>query len=420
MLKSIFKNRNSTNNMIFFLSSANVINTVLTLLSGLLVVKWMLPEELGLFTSFNIIVGYLILSQLGISSGLSRELPYLLGKKKTQDAYAITKVAQFWLLLISSILALILCAIAIYYVLEKNYINAFGFFTIAIVTFQSIYVTQYLRILYRTNSDFNRIAFIQIIVAIISFISVVFVWKFKFYGLCVRSIITAIASFILFWYWRPIRVKPSWNKLRFKELLKIGLPMYGVANVYALWPTLQKTLILFLGGTKYLGLFAIAVMVENGAKAVSSSINNVLYTKMVISWGEKHSVTNLMSLVKKPVFTVVGVFIPLIVIAWFLIPYVVENFLSNYVEGIDAAKWMLIATISSVLLVYTNVYNVVNKQRDRLIAYICGIAMWAVIIMTLDTNYGFSLSFFPIAIFLGHLTIIFITIFNIQKYKKLY
>ena len=106
--------------MIFFLSSANLINAFLILISGLFVVKWMLPEDLGIFTGFNIIVGYIILGQLGISSGLSRELPYLLGKNKLQDAWHSAEVAQFWLLGISFTSFVILSIISYYYYYNNN------------------------------------------------------------------------------------------------------------------------------------------------------------------------------------------------------------------------------------------------------------------------------------------------------------
>ena len=49
-------------------------------MSGFFVVKWLLPEDLGLFNSFTIITGYIVLAHIGVPIGLTRELPYLLSK----------------------------------------------------------------------------------------------------------------------------------------------------------------------------------------------------------------------------------------------------------------------------------------------------------------------------------------------------
>lgn len=420
MIKSILKNKNSTNSMIAFLSSANLFNTFLTLLSGLLVIKWLLPEDLGLFTSFNLIVGYVIIGQLGISSGLSRELPYLMGKKEMQSAWHSAEVAQYWLLSIAVLSFLVLSVISIYYFYHGNLLNGAGFVTIAIVSFQSIYVTQYLKVLYRTNNDFNKISLIQIVTSLVSFGSIIFVWKWEFYGLCMRAVITAVMNFLLFWKWKPISVKPKWNKEEFIRILRIGFPMFSVAKVYGLWPVIQKTLIVTIGGPISLGLFAIANMVEGTAKTIRSSIGSILYTKMIINWGEVHSVNELLKLIRKPVFTVIIILAPLFTIAWFILPYLITTYLENYVEGVIAGQWMLVASLISVLFVYTSIYNVVNEQLDRLYCYLIGIVTWALVVLFLYSTYGFSIDIFPKGMIMGQLAIFIVTLFNINKYKNKY
>lgn len=420
MFKSFGKKMNSTNRMIIFLSSSNLFNTILTLISGLFVAKWMLPEDLGIYSSFNIIVSYLILGQLGISNGLSRELPYLIGKNDKNDAIHTTEVAQFWLLTYAILLFVLLSLVSLYYFTKSNIINGVGFLTIAIVSFHAIYVTQYLKILYRTNSDFNKISLIKIVTSVIAFISILLVWKYKFYGLCLRAIIIAIVNFFLFWKWKPISVIPKWDKDKLKDIFKVGFPMFSVANIYGLWPIFQKTLIVLLGGPKFLGLFVLANMVQSSSKQVSASISSVLYPKMSIKWGEDKSIDSLLKIIKKPVLIFFIILMPLFLIAWYLIPYFVINFLVNYTEGIKAAQWTLVLGILSILFVYTTIYNVIKEQKDRLISFIIGILVWLLFIFIQYYLLGFSLEMFPKAMILGQLSILFMTMYNINKYKKLY
>ena len=96
MFRRLIRERHKTGNMILFTSGASLIGNVLTMISGLLVARWMLPEELGYFNSFSILTSYIILVQLGIPSGLSRELPFYMGKGQRKDVEELAATAQFF------------------------------------------------------------------------------------------------------------------------------------------------------------------------------------------------------------------------------------------------------------------------------------------------------------------------------------
>src|SRR5690554_4139486 len=138
-MKSIFSKsrnnklkKNSTNSMIAFLSFSNLINNALSIVSGLLVAKWLLPSELGSFNSFTLITGYVILIQMGIPSGLSRELPFYLGKNDKKEAYNYAAVAQFWQKNLALGVVIITTLIALYFLLSENYKYAAGVFIIGV------------------------------------------------------------------------------------------------------------------------------------------------------------------------------------------------------------------------------------------------------------------------------------------------
>ena len=124
----------------------------------------------------------------------------------------------------------------IYYLFAEKYQIAAGIFVIVAQIWQGIYVVKYLKVLYRTNKDFNKLATITLAVSIVSFVSVYFIYLFGFYGLCLRAIISVLFDFIFSWYWRPIKVSMSWNKRTFKNLLKVGFPIFLVSNIYGKWP----------------------------------------------------------------------------------------------------------------------------------------------------------------------------------------
>jgi O-antigen/teichoic acid export membrane protein len=77
--------------MILFLSFSNIIGNALNIAAGLFTAKWLLPEQLGLFNGFSVITSYIILAQLGIPSGLGRELSFYIGKGDTAKAKALRR-----------------------------------------------------------------------------------------------------------------------------------------------------------------------------------------------------------------------------------------------------------------------------------------------------------------------------------------
>jgi O-antigen/teichoic acid export membrane protein len=411
--------RGTTNSMILFLSISNIFGNAMTILSGLIVARWLLPEDLGLFNSFTVISSYIILIQLGIPSGLSRELPLHMGKQDESKAREYASVSLYWQLGLGLACLAILTIFAVYFLFAKNYVYAAGSFVIGITSLQTLYVTKYLKVLYRTNKDFNKLSQIKLISAVIAFASIIFVWKYGFYGLCIRAIVIASFDFYFTWKWKPLSVKPRWNTIHFKDLFIIGLPMYGVANVYALWPVIQKTLILSLGGTKSLGLFSLAIIVESSMNAITTSINSVVYPTMATQWGKGASVAELMTLLKKPMMIVIPLFTIMVFVGWWILPYFVEILLPNYMAGIYAAQWMLVVGFIEVFNVLANVYNVVRKQRDRLFSYLSGMVAWALSIIILYQVNGFALDIFPKAMLAGFIVMLFINLNHIRGYKKI-
>lgn len=406
--------------MIAFTSLSGLFGNLLVMISGLMVARWLLPEELGFFNAFTVITSYIVLIQVGIPSGLSRELPYYLGQGKYQDAEEFASVANFWGQLLGSLVLIICIVVAIYYLLlKKNLEFAAGISVIGITSFQGLYIAKYLKVLYRSNVDFNKLALIQSLTSIVSFISIYLVWKFSFYGLCLRSTIIAATDFCLTYYWRPIKVQPKWNKSRFKELLRIGMPIYSVAMIYGLWPTFQRTSILILGGKEALGLYALAVMVEGTLQTLTSSISSVSFPKMSFAYGKGANFVDLMKIPSKFVALCLILFSFISFVGWFALPPLVKFLLPNYIEGIETAQWMLLVGAVSVLSIFSNVYMVLKRNFDRLIAYVVGMLVWAVYIFVSFKISGFSLVIFAKGLLIGYIATLMIDgLFYLKYYKQ--
>ncbi len=166
---------------------------------------------LGTFNGVGIIMGYLPVLQLGVMNGLNRELPYCFGKGEVEKAKRYASVAQFWEVALSLMSFTILTLIAIYYLFQAQYFYAAAFFAYGLSSIYHYYGLNYLQILFRTNHDFNKLSNISLIIAFVTLITVVFVWKWLFYGLCIRSIILVAVEMYFLWKWKPLFVIPLWD-----------------------------------------------------------------------------------------------------------------------------------------------------------------------------------------------------------------
>ncbi|MHB2153622.1 lipopolysaccharide biosynthesis protein [Calditrichota bacterium GD2] len=208
----------------------------------------------------------------------------------------------------------------------------------------------------------------------------------------------------------------EWNRSSLKKLIKVGTPMFLVTNIYGKWPLLQRTVIVVLGGSKALGLFTLAFMVEKSFKIFSDSISNVTYPNMTRDWGKGKTVGEIIKRnLFKPFLIIVPTFLFLIIGGYYLIPFFINSFLPKYLEVIYASQIMLIVGFLNLFFVFGNIYNVINDQKERLKMYIFGIFSWSLILIFIYRFKGFSLEIFPIALIVGNIIIILVNINYIKK-----
>ncbi len=84
-------------------ASSQLLSSSISLITGFVIMRLVNPESYGLFTSFQVYLGYITLMHGGVLNGISRELPYLLGKGEKSYSLELVSNANFITFLISSI-----------------------------------------------------------------------------------------------------------------------------------------------------------------------------------------------------------------------------------------------------------------------------------------------------------------------------
>lgn len=320
------------------LFSSNIVSSVLTAIGGLLVARFLWPEETGAFRAFTIPLTYLIFLHLGTWDGLWRQIPYYVGKDMPGRVDALASAAGAFNILVSLIVSFGFLCCAIYSLAHHDLRGVFGWLSQAVFCW-GVFYGNYLTSTYRTLNHFVTLARIQMVQSILNF-GMVFLLPFlRFYGLCARM---AFPSFLVVWLFhsnRPLKVDYRFDTEALRELIKMGLPFSFWGNLYtSVWTATESALVLSLSGVSALGLFAVAVVMRAAVTSLPESMWQVLTPRVITTLARDKSMR---SANKRIIWVTVGLTGFMILLAFagsFVLDIFVPHAIPKYVEGIPVMK----------------------------------------------------------------------------------
>jgi len=320
------------------LLSSNIASSVLTVIGGLLVARFLGPEETGSFRAFTIPLTYLIFLHLGTWDGLWRQIPYYVGKEMPEQVDRLASAAGAFNLFVSVAVSGGFMCCAAYSLAHHDLYGVFGWLSQALFCW-GVFYGGYLTSTYRTLHHFVTLARIQVAQTLLTF-GMVFLLPFlRFYGLCAR---VAFPSFLAVWLFhrhRPLKVSYRFDTKALGELIKIGLPFSFWGNLYtSVWTATESALVLFLSGVSALGLFSVAVVLESAMNSLPMAIWQVLTPRVVTALARDGSVRNANARIIWVTAGLAGFMILLACAGSFLLDVFVPLFIPKYVAGIPVMK----------------------------------------------------------------------------------
>ena len=323
------------------LLSSNIMSSVLTAVGGLLVARFLGPEETGSFRAYTIPLTYLIFLHLGTWDGLLRQIPYYVGKELPEKVDTLASAAGAFNLFVSVVVSCGFMCCAVYSLAHNNLYGVFGWLSQVLYCW-GIFYGGYLSSTYRTLHHFVTLARIQVTQTVLTF-GMVFLLPFlRFYGLCARY---ALPSFLAIWLYhrnRPLKVKYRFDRKALKELIKIGLPFSIWGNLYtSFWAATESALVLSLSGITALGLFSVAAIMGAALNSVPNAIWQVLTPRVVTAFARDGSVRNANARIIWVTAGLTGFMILLACAGTFLLDVFVPYLIPKYVAGISVMKVFL-------------------------------------------------------------------------------
>ncbi len=392
--------KRSMSRLVGHLVGGNVAAMGIRLVSGVLLGRLVPPATLGLFNGIGLSLRYAPFLQLGILDGLYRELPYYIGRGDRKRAEELASAAQAWALTVGIAYAAVLVVIGLWHLARSEFWMAAGWLTNAVQAIVFYYKTYYLQVTYRTSQDFSRLAFVGVVESVASLVLLLAVAWLNYYGLCVRALLVSAVSTGLLFYWRPLRVAPKWGYAHMKYLLRIGLPIFSVGQLYSFWAVLNSTLVLKFAGVEGMGLYTMVLMADTSLEIIPTAVSQVVYPRMAEHYGRTHRVEDMIRIAWKPmILTALGL-IPVIAIAWHVIDPAVRLVIPAYEKAIPAMQWIIFLPLIKSFYPLASIYQVVRRQDIYGAALAVGLATYVAAQVWLLRD-GVELVDFPQAMIIG-------------------
>jgi O-antigen/teichoic acid export membrane protein len=351
---------------LLYISSVSL-STFVNILAGFLVLRWVGPEEMGIWQLLLIINTYALIANLGLNSGLAREFPYLLGKGEKEKSYflvATVKSYSIFTVIITIICWLVL--LVFFYFTGRNTIFLVSFSTIMFMLGINFY-KDYVLTLFRTNVGFLKLSKSLLIQSLVCVILLPLIIFYKYYGYLLYNILTSIVSLGLLMLINPVRIKGNFRFSDFKLLFKTGMPLFLMAYLYGVSKTFIKFAVLHFGGILMLGLFAPVFAIRNGISILPKAISQYIYPKFTYKIGETNNPSLLWKPVKNISFILLISFGLLVLPIYYFMPELLSIFFPKYIDSLFACRMALLSGVIYSSFVGITSLNSIKGYRERII-----------------------------------------------------
>ena len=340
MIPQIIKIFNDYKTPILY-SGGSIAKAFAQLIVGFFIAKYVSPEDLGLWTTINLILIYSSFLQVGLINGLNLELPFAYGKGDNKSAEIMAGTVQSFTI-ISSIILLVSATIYLITTETTNPKEKLGIIAIVMVTVLTFY-QNYLLSTFRSKSSFKTLSIIQLVDAFVNISTLVLVIYFSYYGLLLKAIVVICVYVLLLHFNRPIKIGFILSKKAFFLLLKVGLPIFGLAYLETVSSTFDKIWLLKYSNLSDVGLYSFAFYSLTAFSLFSTSIASYIYPRMTYNYGKSNNKHDLWLYAKKITKILIIIQTPLSIIGYIMIPILIRNYFPNYILSTHAMQILLFA-----------------------------------------------------------------------------
>lgn len=332
------------------------------------------PIELGLWSLFNMLIGYGANSHLGLLHGMNKLYPAMRTRGEVIEATALRDSVFTVCNILGIVVALLIAAVGLFRFPGQM---PSVFFTSLAVFFQCIH-TFYFSLMRAEN----RFRSVGLILAITSIANTGLVLGFMaFNG---RSISNAMAglmmgqaiSSLLVYTLSQTKLTLVIKQKELKMAFAAGFPLLVVGFIDMFFATIDRWILSSYADPKEFGFYSLAAMVCGVLILFSAGISSFTYTRMIEINASETNDGHGFKLFEHSHDLLSLLLLLLITLVWQLVPFLVEHFATRYLEAVPLLKVLTIGYYYLALAGTCGSYAIsCNKQNHLLVRQIIAFAL---------------------------------------------
>lgn len=374
----------------------------LSLVSSILMRRWLDPHVYGVIATLNLFVSYSIFSSLGTLSAAEVSLPFFRGQGALGRMERLRSASFTFVTIAGTIFS---AGVLAWTVASRKNLDGYLFLGLLVYCFYFLLnqVSSYYVTLLRADGEFVFLSKYQLFSGMLAVAgNPLGVWFFGYRGFLAASLLGVMLQ--LYFVYRHVNYLPAFriDLGEARDLLISGIPMFVLGLTAQGMKTVDNLLVLKLLGISQLGYYTVALMANMLIFSVTNSLSTVLFPAMQESYGKSGNAENLTAYIVRPSI-VMGLVLPLMMGAlYFLVPWMVNWLIPRFGPGIPAFR---IVTMSTYFFAMTNMtvgYLIsVGKQRQIILINAATLLLIALIAYLFD-RMGLGLSGIALATGTGY------------------
>jgi O-antigen/teichoic acid export membrane protein len=322
-----------------------------------------------------------------VLNGVSKDLPFRLGRGETEEATRLANAGAGAMLLTSVGSWLLLCAFLFGPARGRHEPLVVGGLLVA----GAVVVVEELLLLHvsvlRAHGRIAVISRAEILYALVNLaLSVALLLRFELAGMLAAWIVTRAGALLYYRFASRLVFRPTIDRARVAHLLRRGGWIFVYLLLAALLRTLDRTVILGGLGVESLGFYALAATVAGLLANVPAALAFVIYPEFLKRYGETGDPRALDASFRRWTLALAHLVPPAVLLIVFLIPIPLHYLLPGYLGAVPAMRLLLCGALLGSLAPVA-VFFLLAIDRDRLL----------VAASAAGTALGFALCMFAVA-----------------------
>ena len=350
---------------------ANVIQSISSMVMGVVAAACIAPEDFGVYQSIILISTYATFMHLGVFNGLNRNLAYYKAQGNIEKmqlsvdtSYTVAGVNAITGFLVGSgiLLYLWIGGYSTFYLWSGAYL----FISMVLTPFSTHFACTY-----RSGQEFGRLGTLKNIQSTVFCLLSILPYFLGLIGKVIADMSNCIVGYLLLRKKTPYPARTKGSIQSLKELLSVGFPLLLGGYIWQMFIIADMTYIATHMSPESMGLYTIAGYCISLFMVLPMALNTLLYPKAAARYGETGDKRVLLPFWRKSLLLFSAVLVPLVVVAYFVIPWAVEVFLPNYEDGIEAARISLLTCLTFVYLGPSVIFGTLKKNYGYIAMISC-------------------------------------------------